>query len=721
MVNPKQKKEHERGSNASSHLIILQNHYGSTSELLSKAFVLTQTFTQGLTTFYGKPYAELSLEMADILIELNLDEETAALGILSSAAEILTPAQIDIMTQQLGTDMSKLLVNIQQVNAVASLQNQPGRNPFQIEKIRKMLLAMSTDIRVVIIKLVEHLCVMRGIKHISESERQRFAQETLDIYAPLANRLGIGQIKWELEDLALRYLDSEAYKTIAKLLAERRIDRENRVQKIILLLKNKLIMTNIQAEIAGRAKHIYSIYLKMKHKYMNYNDIYDHTAVRILVENIEQCYTVLSLVHQLWTPIMLEFDDYIAHPKPNGYRSIHTAVIDETNHFEIQIRTHAMHEEAERGVAAHWLYKEKQLTANSSARVAYLRQLLDWHQDVLQTEQVTPAPTALIDNIIYVITPAGDILDLPSPATPIDFAYHLHSELGHRCRGAKINGQIVPLIYHLKTGDRVEIITIPQGQPSRDWLNPELGYIKTSRAKNKISHWFKQQVFQDDVIAGKQLFERELLKLGLTKTISLHTIAKQFNLKNEETLFAALNRGNIRLYQVLQWLQPKTEEKSAPFTILPKVSVASSSSSAIVDYADIMTRFAKCCKPVPGDQIIGYITQGRGISIHKTSCRNITHLNHIERLLTINWDDKNAHFFNTDLKIVASDQSKILNDLSALLINEKIDLLQFNSTFNKNQNIIIITITIQVQNLTQIEQQIHHIKQLPGVIEVHRI
>src|SRR3990167_612612 len=446
---------------------------------LAKSCELAQKLTQGLTTFYGQPYIELGLEVAEIILELKIEQEAAAAAILSSAVVSLTPAHEEIIKKELGETIVKLVSGVKQMAVISTAQYKKT----QIDKVRKMLLALAADIRVVIIKLAERLCFVRGIKTIPLTDRRPYAQEVIDIYAPLANRLGIGQLKWELEDLAFRYLEPDTYKKIATFLAERRVDREKRIHDIVTILQEKLASVGIKANINGRAKHIYSIYLKTQRKDSDYQAIYDCNAVRILVPTIEDCYTALSIVNSLWPPIMKEFDDYIAHPKPNGYRSIHTAVLgEEGKHFEIQIRTYAIHEEAERGVAAHWLYKEnKAVPIDDTTKINYLRQLLDWHKEIaLNDPSANSKQPTLTDNEVYVITPAGEILDLPAGATPLDFAYHIHSQLGHRCRGAKINGQIVPLTYALRTGDKVEITTVLQGVPSRDWLNPELGYLKSA-------------------------------------------------------------------------------------------------------------------------------------------------------------------------------------------------------------------------------------------------
>lgn len=704
---------------------IKETHQLNDISFLEKACHLIKKLTPGLTTFYGQPCIEQGLEVGQVILDLKLDQETAVAGMISSALSP-TPATIEVIKNELSESVAKLVIGVQQMDIVSLFEKQKQtRDPSQLDKIRKLLLAMATDIRVVIIKLATRLAFMHGIKAIASQERKRYAEEILDIDAPLANRLGIGQLKWELEDLAFRYLDPTTYKTIAKFLDERRADREKRIQQLIADIKQKLRDAHISAEVTGRAKHIYSIYLKAKRKDVNYKDIYDHSAVRILVPTIEDCYMALSIVHGLWPPIMEEFDDYIANPKPNGYRSIHTAVMGEDGkHFEIQIRTNTMHEEAERGVAAHWLYKENEKRPlDDTAKITYLRQLLDWHKEMaFSHHQTTPLYEQKLDDQVYVITPAGDILDLPQGATPIDFAYHLHSELGHRCRGAKINGQIVPLTYTLHTGDKVEIITVLQGSPSRDWLNPELGFIKTSRARSKIAHWFKQQALNQDIENGKQLLERELARAGLTKTVSLSSIAKQFNVKNEEALLASLSRGNIRPAQIIHALQPRQNEKTiSPLAAMTLAKVAEKNhSSAIMGAADLLTRFAKCCKPIPGDLIIGYITQGRGISVHKKNCTNVQHFSDPKRFIQVNWDKKNTDVFNTDLKIVAQEQEKILSDLTSLLANEKIRLINFNSSFNTHQNRILILITIQIENLDQLHRLVHRIQQLPGIIGVLR-
>ncbi len=690
---------------------------------LKSACDYTDALTKGLTTFYGKPGIEQGLEIAEILLTLKLDQDSIAAGIISSALS-LTPLQNEHLEKNVGEPIMKLVAGMRNAELVATLQKEKTGNVAQMDKIRKMLLAMATDIRVVIIKLAERLAFMRGIKAIPLADRKRYAQEIFDIYAPLANRLGIGQIKWELEDLAFHYQQPQVYKQIANYLAERREARESRIHHLIEVLKNKLKAMNITASVNGRAKHIYSIYAKMQRKDLEQMNIYDHSALRILVPTIEDCYAALSIITSLYPPITSEFDDYIANPKANGYRSIHSAIIGEDGkHFEIQIRTNAMHEEAERGVAAHWLYKEgKQAAIDDKAKIAYLRQLIDWHREVATENIANNEKLPALDDLVYVITPQGDIIDLLKGATPIDFAYHVHSEVGHRCRGAKINGHIVPLTYTLQTGDKVDIHTIPEGHPSRDWLNTELGYVKTPRARSKIMHWFKQQELTQDITEGRDLLERELARSGLSKTISAIDIARQLHLKTEDELFSGLGRGNIRIGQVLHALQPKSEKtiQTAPPPLVTK-SNNKMSSTAIAGAADLLTRFAKCCKPIPGDPIIGYITQASGISIHHKLCPNMKNLINPNRYIPINWDTEKTNAFITDLKILAEDQNKILHDMTALFVQEKIKLLSFNSNTKRDHGKIVILATLEIFNMKQLELIQQRIMKLPGVIDVMRV
>lgn len=648
------------------------------SELLKKSCFFTEKAGQGLTTFYGQPCIEQSLEMAEMILNLKLDEESVAAAILTSIMQHNTMSIEKIIEHfgEAGEGIAKLITGIQQMNVINNLANTKSRNQIQIDRLRKTLLAMVSDIRVVLIKLAERTCLMRGIKNINAQERKRLAQETMDIYAPLANRLGIGQLKWELEDLAFHYIDPTTYKNIAHFLAERRVNREARIHETISRLKKEFAKANIQAEFSGRAKHIHSIYLKAQHKHLDFHDIYDYSAVRVLVPSRDDCYTALSIVHSLWEHIPEEFDDYITNPKPNGYRSIHTAVIGpDGKNLEIQIRTHNMHDEAEHGVAAHWLYKEKKTHHSGyEAKITFLRQLLAWHKEVAEDEtKENKINQQILEDRVYVFTPLGEILDLPVGATPLDFAYQVHSNLGHRVRGAKANGHIVPLTYTLQMGDQIEILANKQGSPSRDWLNKSLGYIKTTRARAKVAQWFKQQDAEQPVEVEKP---KVLIAPAAKSTKVTQPTPKTTGLK-------------------------------------------------IAGVDDLLTRIARCCKPIPGDPIIGFITQGRGVSIHRKNCSNIHALikknGEHNRMLTVSWEGQQLHYYYVDLQIRAYKQDNLLKEITAILAHDKIELLALNSTISKKNNMIYVTITVKIHDIKQLQQITTHLSHLPHVADIKRI
>lgn len=695
-------------------------------DLIRHATQLAKNSSEGLTTFYGQACLEQGMEMAEILLEMKLDQDAVSAAIMTSTMQH-TSLSIETVQEKLNEPVAKLIDSVLQMNV---LNNLKARDKTQLDRLRKIFLAMVSDIRVVLIKLAERMCIMRGIKNINPAERKRIAQETMDIYAPLANRLGIGQLKWELEDIGFHYTNPEAYKAIADFIAERRMDREQRIHQTIDRLKEALLHANIKAKISGRAKHIYSIYLKTLRKHVAYKNIYDYSAVRILVPKLEDCYTALSVAHSLFEHIPAEFDDYISNPKPNGYRSIHTAVIGpDKKNLEIQIRTMDMHDQAEHGVAAHWVYKESKTPASGyEAKITFLRQLLAWHKDIAQRGQDnTPEKNIaeISEDTVYVLTPAGEIMDLPIGATPLDFAYHIHSELGHRCRGAKIKGHIVPLTYHLCTGDQVEIITTPHGTPSRDWLNKEFGYLKSTRARAKVAHWFKQQDVEQYIEIGKQNLERELRGAGIHHP-NLEKIAARFQYKTDSAMFAAIGHGTFRIAQIIHALQadhptPSTT-KTTPHPHL-KPGSANNDGLQIAGINDLLTRIARCCKPIPGDNVIGYITQGRGVTIHREDCNNIlssrTQQDH--RLIQVAWDHKKSGSYYVDLRIRANGQHDLLKEVTSLLANAKIDLISLNSSISKKNNLIALIITIQIHDLHELNHIVNQIKQLPKVIDIRRI
>jgi len=636
---------------------------------IKQAAEFTRTASLGLTTFYGQPFLEQGLEMADILLDMHLDADTAASAIVIGIARQVK-LDHDVLKKNLGESITKLVQDVLHMDMLDTLQ---ARGQIQLDRLRKAFLAMTSDIRAVLIRLAERTCIMRGIKNINPAERARIAQETLNIYAPLANRLGIGQLKWELEDIAFHFIHPSIYKAIADFLAEKRIDREKRIAENITLIKTHLDQSGIKATIQGRAKHIHSIYSKAIRKAVDYQHIYDFSALRIIVSDNESCYAALSIVHQLYQQIPEEFDDYISHPKPNGYRSIHTAVLDYNGKtLEIQIRTEQMHDEAEHGLAAHWVYKETE--ARVDARITLLRQLLAWQTDL--TQQAPAQLNLQLNDTIYVLTPAGDIIDLPVGATSLDFAYHIHTQIGHRCRGAKIRGHIVPLTRTLQTGDVVEIITAHEGAgPSRDWLNQHAGYLKTSRARAKVAHWFRQ-------LDAEQKIEKPSPEK--------------------------------------QKLQP-LPHASTP----PEQHQMSTSSTGfhVAGVDDLLTRIARCCKPIPGDAIIGYITQGRGISIHRENCRSIRdEISTREgRLIPVAWDKHKHDHYYADIEILAGSRENLLKEITALLANIKIDLVSLKSMISHKNNLTHIFITIKIENTTQLKQLINQLHQLHHVIDVRRV
>jgi len=591
---------------------------------------------------------------------------------------------------------------------------------------------MVDDVRVALIKLAERTCAIRAVKEADEEKRQRVAREVFDIYAPLAHRLGIGHIKWELEDLSFRYLEPEQYKQIAKLLHERRLDREQYINDAMAHLRQELEATGIKADISGRAKHIYSIWRKMQRKGLQFSQIYDVRAVRVLVPEVRDCYTTLGIVHTLWRHIPKEFDDYIANPKENGYRSLHTAVLGpEGKVLEVQIRTHAMHEEAELGVCAHWRYKGTDVKSGSNhyeEKISWLRQVIEWHEELGDIGGLAEQLRVDIEpDRVYVFTPDGHAIDLPKGATPLDFAYRVHTEIGHNCRGAKINGRIVPLTYSLQTGEQVEIITSKHGTPSRDWLNPNLGYVTTSRARAKIVHWFKLQDRDQNVAAGKQLLERELARLALVGA-DFDKLAEKANLKTAEDLFAALGAGDVRLAHAVnlaqQLLEP--ERGNEQLELIPRKAQGFKPGKRgdiqIQGVGNLLTQMAGCCQPLPGDPIVGYITLGRGVTIHRQDCPTALQqtAREPERMIQVSWGPVPVQTYPVEIVIKAYDRSGLLRDVTQVLLNEKLNVLAVNTRSNKEDNTASMSITVEIPGLDALGRLLARIGQLPNIIEARR-
>src|SRR5690554_4310287 len=637
----------------------------------------------------GSSSLQTGLETAQILVDLMLDEDTLQAAILYRTVRE-NKASLAQVEQAFGATVAKLIDGVLRMAAISASLN-PRESVVlnaqtQVENLRKMLVAMVDDVRVALIKLAERTCAIRAVKNAPDDKRYRVAREVFDIYAPLAHRLGIGHIKWELEDLSFRYLEPKQYMHIAGLLHERRLDRQRFIDDVVQQLNSEMQAAGIDAEISGRVKHIYSIWRKMQKKNLRFSEIYDVRAVRILVPEMRDCYTALGVVHSLWNNIAREFDDYIANPKENGYRSLHTAVIGpEGKVLEVQIRTHAMHEEAELGVCAHWRYKGTDVNSTSThyeEKIAWLRQVLEWHEELGDIGGL--AEQLRVDfepDRVYVFTPDGHAVDLPKGATPLDFAYRVHTEIGHNCRGAKVNGRIVPLNYSLQTGEQVEIITTKQGgAPSRDWLNPNLGYITTSRARAKIIHWFKQQAREQNVVAGRGMLERELARLDLNG-VDYEKLVERTNLKTVEDMFAALGAGDLRLAHLVNQAQQQVEPERGydPLELLPRrassqvIRPGGRGDIQIQGVGNLLTQMAGCCQPLPGDPIVGYITQGRGVSIHRQDCPSVLQLEGRapERIIQVSWGPAPVKTYPAQIVIRAYDRSGLLRDVSQLLLNEK--------------------------------------------------
>ena len=673
---------------------------------------------------------ESSLEIATILHELKVDNDTLVAGILY-LPPALDQQRIDTIKKDFGSAIAGLVSGVgrMEVMPVSEQEFQSDQSSqIDAENLRKMLLAMVEDVRVVLIKLSEQLQQLRHLKSNSSDLQKRVALQTKEIFAPLANRLGIWQIKWQLEDLSLRYLNPEAYHTIAKSLDERRKDREEYIQHFMQSLQAELKKAGISAEVSGRVKHINSIYLKMMRKNVDIDQIFDVRAVRILCDTIPDCYAALGIVHSLWPYIREEFDDYITSPKNNNYQSIHTAVNGPDGKVvEIQIRTHAMHDRCELGVASHWRYKEGVgHDEGFDRKIAWLRQLLEWKDEAADgSDFVGEFRSQIFEDRVYVFTPAGKVVDLPNGSTPVDFAYSIHTEVGHRCRGAKVNGSIVPLTYVLKTGDRVEILTVKQGSPSRDWINPHLAYTKSHRARSKIQQWFRHQEYDQNAADGRTILDKELTRLGLTD-VNIDRLAQQLNFNKTSDMMAALGRGEVKNTQIANALQDflSTETSKEPELKLRQTSTARSGSDIqVLGVGNLMTHMAKCCKALPGDDIVGYITQGRGVSIHRSDCPNILRARNRndQHLIEVNWGGPEQDVYTVDIKILAYDRKGLLHDITALLSNEKINVTAVNTKSDASTHEATMRLTLEIENLARLSKLLTRINELPNVHEARRI
>jgi GTP diphosphokinase / guanosine-3',5'-bis(diphosphate) 3'-diphosphatase len=713
-------------------------------ELIQRAYRVAEKAHAGQKRASGEPYLNHLLAVSAILAEFSMPAEVVTAGLLHDTIE-----DTSIKAEDLRRDFSEGVVSL--VQGVTKLTQLPRvsrgehreeslsksnddmtllenetalrdrKRALSIETLRKTFLAMDSDVRVVFIKLADRLHNMRTLGAFPEAKRHRIAQETLDIFAPLANRLGIWQIKWELEDLGFRYTNPEKYKEIAEQLAVRRESREAEIQQIIEAITKLLKDAGVKTEITGRPKHIYSIYRKMIEKEKPFDLVRDVRGVRLIVPDVSACYAALGVIHTHWRPIPNEFDDYIAAPKDNFYQSLHTAVIfDDGRPVEVQIRTSEMDENAEFGIASHWKYKEGGSRDKYDERINWLRRVMEWRQDVDDAQEfVDGMKTDVFKDRVYVFTPHGDIIDLPAGSTPIDFAYHVHTNVGNRCRGAKVNNKLVPLDYALKTGEQVEILTAKQGGPSRDWLNPNLGLVRTQRARSKIRAWFKKQDQDQNLTQGKEILVHEIQRLGLPELddTGLKALATQFDRQPEE-LYVALGCGDMNIARVVNKLMEAKESDDILVVVPPSSDAVTTEAVTVLGLKGLLTAMAKCCNPTPGDDIIGYITRGHGATIHRQDCPNMLRIQDRERLVKVSWGE-NVRTYPVPIRVRAYDRQGLMGDITTLLTSESVNMVDVQVRLNKN--LADMRIVIEVKDLAQLSRLLARIENLPNVLEAQRI
>ena len=673
------------------------------------------------------------LDIAQILADLHVGTDCLVAGILYRAVRE-ERLSLPLVEKNFGLEVTELIRGVLRMAAISEFQYQSespvlGQAHGQKDNIRKMLISLVDDVRVALIKLAERSCAIRAVKN-DEQRREGVAQEVFDVYAPLAHRLGIGHLKWELEDLSFRYLYTDAYRKIAHLLDGKRLERDAFIDRVKDELHRELQKADLEVEIAGRAKHIYSIWRKMQRKGIGFSQVYDIRAVRILVPEMKDCYATLGMVHGLWRNIPNEFDDYIANPKENGYRSLHTAVIGpEGKTLEIQIRTRQMDEEAELGVCAHWRYKDSDsgggLASSYEEKIAWLRQVLDWHEETGDAHDVAEQFSVdVAQDRVYVFTPHGDVVNLAHGATPLDFAYHVHTEVGHKCRGAKVNGSIVPLTYVLQTGERVEVLTSQQGVPRRDWLQPGLGFLRTSRARAKVQHWFKSQAREENVDAGRHLLERDFKRLALN-SIDYKRIAGKLQQTTVDDLYAAVGSGDISSAQVLNVAQGLVESRQEPKLRLAKPGGSSYRGQVRVQgVGNLLSYMAGCCKPLPGDGITGFITKGRGVSVHRSDCGRLMKLQESsqDRIVEVAWgEDAPRDNFEVDVAIEAYDRQGLLRDITELFANARINVLSINTQTNIKRHTATMRLRVEVPNLGALSKLLERLNRLNNVVSAARL
>ncbi|WP_406017056.1 GTP diphosphokinase [Succinivibrio sp.] len=694
-------------------------------------------------------FNHISSEIVGILMTLNMDLPSLEVSILYPAYESGF-IKLDDIREEFGPKITTLLLAVKDMEAIRSLQTLTSSNATeeQVDRVRRMLLAMVKDVRAVVVKLAERIAVIRAAKEESPESRYLIAKEVSNVYAPLANRLGIGQLKWELEDLAFRFLHPDTYKEIASDLGERRVDREKYIENFVSSLSSLLKNEGIEASVYGRPKHIYSIWKKMQKKHLKFSELYDVRAVRVLVSTIEECYAALGVIHSNFEHIAKEFDDYIANPKPNGYQSIHTVVYGEGHKVvEIQIRTKSMHNSAELGVAAHWKYKEGNGQSQGvEERINWLRKLLSWRDDLIKSGALEEEfKNQVFEDRVYIFTPNGEVIDLPTGATPLDFAYHVHTMVGHCCIGAKVDGRIVPYTYKLKTGEQVEIITSKNPNPSRDWINSENGFLKTAKARNKVQSYFRKLDFDRNKELGASLIEKELVKQGIDiSKEQVNSILKlklsRFNLKSVDDIFANVGAGDIGVNIIIGIISANIEKNKDEVVdsneliedLINKrqndelLKKNKTKSGIIVEgVGDIMTHMAKCCQPIPGDEIVGFVTQGRGISIHRCDCEKFRRMQELfpERVVDATWGS-NVNIdsgYTVTVRIVSEDYSGFLRDITTVIANEKMNVLGIKSHVDSAKNVCLVDVDLLVVSIPVLNRTLAKLNDLTRVISAQRV
>ena len=690
--------------------------------LIKRAYQTAAEAHDGQLRASGEPFIQHSLATAATLVDLRLDPATIAAGLLHDVPED-TAVTVGKIRKVFGDEIATLVDGVTKLRKISwtSLEEEKA------ESLRKIFLAMVDDIRVILIRLADRLHNMHTLAALPEDRRTEIARETLDIFAPLAHRLGMWQIKEELEDLALRYLEPDKYSEVVELISERRTVRERYVEEVVGTVRRSLSEAGIKAEVTGRRKHIYSIYQKMQKEGRDFDRIYDVHGARIIVDDVNDCYAALGIVHSVWRPIAGEFDDYIAMPKDNMYQSLHTAVVGPQGRpLEVQIRTWDMHGMAEYGVAAHWRYKEQvERDTVLESKMAWLRQLMEWRKELVDAQEfVDSLKTDLFPEEVYVFTPKGDVIELPRGATPVDFAYHVHTEIGQLCQGAKVNGKIVTLNYQLEDGDQVHILTAKRGGPSRDWLNPHLGYVRTSRAKQKIRQWFRRQRRAENIARGRTLLEKELKRLGIDRE-SYEDISKLFRFKKVDDFLVAIGYGDINVHQVSTRVLEVEKERGEELEELPPVVAPPTEAPGVkvTGVGDLLTHLGGCCNPLPGDEIIGYITRGRGVTIHRQDCANVLRVlrdGDRERLIEADWGGDLGTVYPVVVQVTAYDRKGLLKDIAAVLDTEDVNMTAATiDTRRKNQTATIVA-TLEITGMDQLSRVLARIESLTNVLEARR-